>query len=398
MSGSARSPGRSGAVTLSAALIVRDEERFLDDCLDSLSGWVDEVVVVDTGSQDRTRDIARSRGARLLRHRWRDDFAAARNVALDACNGDWILYIDADERVIGGLPESVQAQLANPGIVGLTVKFRPVTGFTFYREPRLFRRHEEIRFRGLIHETHLPDLYQLAARERRVIEHSELELHHLGYDGDISHKHPRNLPLLEARVREDPGHVYSWWHLGQTLTALGRHGEAEAAWRQGLEVVRAARGTSIVMCLPYLALLGHQLSREDRFDADLWEEASSRFPQHPSLLWLKARHLVAQRRWDEAIPLLKLLVATDLEEQVARQFATEERLFRRWAPEALATCFFQLGRYTEAAEIYRRLEAEFPGRELTVKRQLAESRAVRVGQPSPAGTAAPAARDGPGGG
>ncbi|MEM7352348.1 MAG: glycosyltransferase [Acidobacteriota bacterium] len=378
------SSGRSGTARLSAALIVRDEERFLGDCLDSLTGVADEVVVVDTGSVDRTCDIASSRGARLLHHPWQDDFAAARNVALDACTGDWILYIDADERLTSGLPPSVRSQLEEPRIVGLTVKFRPATGFTFYREPRLFRRHEAVRFRGVIHETHLPDLYQLAARERRVIEHSELALHHLGYDGDISHKHPRNLPLLQARVRQDPGHIYSWWHLGQTLAALERHDEAETAWRQGLEVIRAAPGTSIVMCLPYLALLGHQLSHKEYFDAGLWEEALARFPGHPSLLWLKARHLVSGRRWAEAIPLLEPLVATDLEEQVARQFATEERLFRRWAPEALATSLFHLERYAEAAEIYRRLEADFPSRELAVKRQLAERRARRAAPPSPA--------------
>ncbi|MEM7588513.1 MAG: tetratricopeptide repeat protein, partial [Acidobacteriota bacterium] len=291
--------------------------------------------------------------------------------------------IDADERVIGGLPEAVREQLANPRIVGLTVKFRPATGFTFYREPRLFRRHEKIRFRGVIHETHLPDLYEVARKERRVIEHSELELHHLGYDGDISHKHPRNLPLLEARVRADPSHVYSWWHLGQTLAALERYDEAEAAWRQGLEVVRGHEGSPSVGCLPYLALLGHGLSHRGTFDPALWEEAMARYPDHPTLAWLAARHRIDGRQWHEAIPWLERLVATDLDEPVARQFATEERLFQDWAPSSLALCYFHLGRYEEAAELYRRLEAKRPSRELEIKRQLAERRARHIAK-SPA--------------
>ena len=84
---------------VTAALIVRDEERFLAGCLASLAGRVDEIVVADTGSVDRTREIALEHGARLIEHRWADDFAAARNVALDAASGDWILYVDADERL-----------------------------------------------------------------------------------------------------------------------------------------------------------------------------------------------------------------------------------------------------------------------------------------------------------
>src|SRR5688500_10397342 len=80
---------------LSASLIVRNEERFLEACLRSLAGRADEIVVVDTGSTDRSRDIARDLGARVLDHEWADDFSAARNAAIDAARGAWILYIDA---------------------------------------------------------------------------------------------------------------------------------------------------------------------------------------------------------------------------------------------------------------------------------------------------------------
>ena len=77
-------------------MIVRDEEQHLPACLESIHNFVDEIVVVDTGSQDRSKDIARNYGARLFDFAWRDDFAAARNVALEQSRGAWILYIDAD--------------------------------------------------------------------------------------------------------------------------------------------------------------------------------------------------------------------------------------------------------------------------------------------------------------
>ncbi|MGO9882155.1 MAG: glycosyltransferase family 2 protein, partial [Solirubrobacteraceae bacterium] len=99
------------SVMLSGALIVRDESRVLSDCLASIREIVDEIVVVDTGSVDDSVEIARRYGARVIHHPWRDDFAQARNAALDAARGEWILYIDADERLSGGDRASVEQLL-----------------------------------------------------------------------------------------------------------------------------------------------------------------------------------------------------------------------------------------------------------------------------------------------
>ena len=382
--------------SLAAALIVRDEEHFLPDCLASLEAVVDEVVVVDTGSRDRSCEIAERAGARLLHHEWAADFAAARNVGLDACQSDWILYIDADERVVGGDGPAFRSQLEDDMVVGLTVRFRPATGYTVYREPRVFRRHPEVRFRGVIHETHLPDLYRLAQRERKVVQHSELALDHLGYDGDVSHKHLRNLPLLRARVREDPDHIYSWWHLGQTLAALGRAEEAVDAWQEGLKVARKSPGAQAARYLPHLALLEYEGAEGERFDEELWQEAVRFAPGHPLLLWIRIKHRMRAGRWADAIVDLETLVATPFEEEVARQFAADERLFQAAAPEALATCLFRIGRFDRAEELYRQLAELVPGREFEVKRDLAAIRARRVSDGPPARGGEPGEGDGTG--
>src|SRR5437764_1210688 len=96
-------------------MIVRDEARALPDCLGSLAGYLDEGVVVDTGSQDRTREIAVAAGARVYDVPWADDFAAARNAALERASGDWILYIDADERLRVPADGALQSLLDDPG-------------------------------------------------------------------------------------------------------------------------------------------------------------------------------------------------------------------------------------------------------------------------------------------
>src|SRR5262245_37269575 len=124
-------------VRLSAALIVRDEEAHLADCLATVSRIADEIVVVDTGSRDCTPDIARAYGARVVARPWADDFSQARNAALECATGAWILYVDADERV--ALTGPLEDVLDNPAALAARVRFRAARQLTPYREHRLFR-------------------------------------------------------------------------------------------------------------------------------------------------------------------------------------------------------------------------------------------------------------------
>src|SRR2546422_7468048 len=98
--------------SVSACIIARDEERRLPGCLGSVS-FCDEVVVVDGGSQDSTVELARAAGAKVVEHPWRG-FGAARNVAIDNAAGDWILEVDADERVSPALRAQIEAFVAEP--------------------------------------------------------------------------------------------------------------------------------------------------------------------------------------------------------------------------------------------------------------------------------------------
>ncbi len=87
---------KKSAPSIAAALIVRDEARSIVRCLESVRSWVDHIVVLDTGSQDDTVDLARGCGAQLYQLDWPDNFSIARNHALDLADADWNLIIDAD--------------------------------------------------------------------------------------------------------------------------------------------------------------------------------------------------------------------------------------------------------------------------------------------------------------
>jgi tetratricopeptide (TPR) repeat protein len=362
-----------GEVLLSAALIVRDEGKFLAGCLESIAGFVDEAVVVDTGSVDRSREIALDHGARVADYAWQGDFSAARNHALDLARGQWILYIDADERVSVGNRTELEPLLREPRIAACTVRFRPVTGFTRYREYRLFRNRPDLRFRGVIHETHVPALNQLCVREGMRIAHSRVCIDHHGYDGDQSHKHPRNLPLLRARLEVDPFHVYSWCHLGGTLAGMGDAAGAEEAWRQAVTIVRERPVRTIIDSAPYCDLLRCLLARGER-PVDLATEALQFFPSNLTLQWLYARTLIEAERYSEAIPVLEGLLAADPEAGEGFTIAHDVRIFGHFAFEALGLCAFRLGRFADSARWYGSAEKAAPEPlENRTKRMLAES-------------------------
>jgi hypothetical protein len=152
--------------TVTACVIASDEERRLPACLESL-GFCDQIVVIDGGSCDRTREVARAGGAEVVENPW-PGFAAQRNVALDHARGDWVLEIDADERVDAALAASIRAMLAAPpaGVRMAALPMRdvflgrplgPSARYPRYRH-RLFRRgafrHDESR---TVHEGLWPD-------------------------------------------------------------------------------------------------------------------------------------------------------------------------------------------------------------------------------------------------
>src|SRR5205085_8376459 len=126
-----------------------------------------------------------------------EDFSAARNAALDRCRGDWILYIDADERLAPVSRGTVEELLVDAPEVAFRLLLSPFVGATPYREYRLWRNDPRIRFEGVIHEKVVPSIHAVADADGRSIGICDLLLTHVGYEGDQTRKHRRNLPLPE---------------------------------------------------------------------------------------------------------------------------------------------------------------------------------------------------------
>ncbi|MDA8358198.1 MAG: glycosyltransferase [Actinomycetota bacterium] len=336
---------------LSAALIVRDESDVLADCLDSIRDVVDEIVVVDTGSVDESIEIARSFGARVLHHSWRDDFAESRNIALDAALGEWILYIDADERLSRGSRADVERLLMNAQEVAFRVLLRPDLQSTPYLEYRLWRSDPRIRFQGKIHEKVTPAIAEVAVADRRPITDCDLLLTHVGYEGDQDYKHRRNLPLLRAQLEREPDNLFNQHHLSRVLRGLGENEEAARVLEGAVELARR-RPEDELGVLSFTDLIRLRRECGESVDA-LLAEARHLYPMNKLLWWIEATVGISAGRYLDALVLLDALLAVDLVLLPTEGPAYDARIFGEYAHEARGVCLFRLGRYVEAVEAFR---------------------------------------------
>ena len=366
---------------LTAALIVRDEAEHLDACLVSLRDVVDEIVVVDTGSVDATPDLARAHGARVEHHAWADDFAAARNRSLDLARGEWILYVDADERVRADDPAALRDALTrSTGAVALRVPFVPRVGWTPYREFRMWRHRDDVRFVNSMHETIVPAIQSVVTREGLRIEPFDLlSIEHFGYEGDQARKHARDEPMLRSAIRATPDRTYLYDHLARVYEGVGDSERAIATWERGIEVARTRDASHPDDRLVYIGLLFHLLAAEqvdERF-GKLAAETEQRFPGIPTVQLATARYEFAVGHPRRAIPRLEALVAYDVTAAIDTGSSYDRRVFGEWAWDLLGLCRFQLGDDEGAAAAFRRAEEADPAVEAyRVRRRLAEARAT----------------------
>jgi hypothetical protein len=360
---------------VTAALIVRDEAKFIEGCLSSLADVVDEIVLVDTGSTDDTIDRAQRFPIKLRHFEWGEDFSAARNYAIEQSSGDWILYIDADERLEICDPAAWHAALGDRSKAGWKLRFYPRVDWTPYTELRLFRNDPRIRFSGVIHERIHDSVDQVCRSDYLTVGRCTSAIRHLGYEGSVRHKISRNVRLLRDYLTRDPSRVYCWWHLGQMLLIDGDEGGAADAWRKGIEAARMAGGERPSSdAMPYFSLLLLEHSRGTKID-ELLAEAVDAFPGHLALRWLACRYAVERGEFLAATESLEELAAIDPDTFIDTSLSYDRRLFSYLAPETLALALLRLGRFREAAQWYRRAAANASDpRSCEIKASLAEAK------------------------
>ena len=380
---------------VSLCLIAKNEEGNLATCLPSAADLVDEMIVVDTGSTDRTKEVAASLGARVFDFAWQDSFAAARNESLRHASGDWVLWLDADEhfdddnrakfralrtRLDGEDAAYVMAQRSTPE--------NALDSATEVYQVRLFRNHPAIRWSYRVHEQILPAL----RRAGHPVHWTGIGIAHTGYlDPALRRqKNERNLRLLLLEEREQPDDSFTLFNLGWVYQEMGQ--PARALDYLQCSLAGCAPGDSLVRKLYALMVHGHQrLGRpEDALAA--CRAGRARCPDDVELLFLEGMLLQERGDLEGAVGRLRQVLAAPPAEYfasldaalrgyrtrhhlgvLARQRGRPEEAEAEWqaalaeqpdytpARLGLAELYLDQGRHADTEEALARLPADAPG-------------------------------------
>ena len=246
-------------------MIVRNEAKDLPGLLKNISDFADEIIVVDTGSKDKTRKIAkRHPKVSLFHHVWSDDFSHARNISLSHAKGDWILVLDADERIEN--PDVLPSMLSKADVDAYDVRIHnlqppgSITNVEISRLPRLFR-NKGYQYEGIIHEQISPSLLRKEAKRSL----GDLAIIHHGYQretvqGNVQ-RYDRNLSLLRKQLEKTPDDYYYLYH----LALMYKKTDINKA-KESFERVLRVGNTSIpeaLLCQIHMRLAQIALEQED---------------------------------------------------------------------------------------------------------------------------------------
>lgn len=215
-------------VSFGVFILTRDSSANIQAALNSVSPFVNQIVVVDTGSLDDTASKAIRSGAEVYFFEWIDDFSAARNYALQLLHTDWVLMLDSDE-LLSNFDSNLFSQIAsNPSLGGINLVINNSLSndgeqtLKSHRYTRIFRNHPKLRFTGRIHE----QIRSSIEAEGFNIYESDFSILHLGYDSYNEEKNKRNLQLLTHDSIDNPNDDWLRFHLAETHFAAGRFDEA----------------------------------------------------------------------------------------------------------------------------------------------------------------------------
>lgn len=368
-------------------MIVQNEEHHLPRCLDSLKHISTECFFTDTGSSDRTPEIARTYGATVLHARWQDDFAHARNISLPLASTEWVLCLDADEYVTQGLEEllnylpKVHKSISR---LRITIENRYGEGIeesVISRPVRLFRAHQGYRYVGRVHEQLvrsspsklvLDEVADMNKSETYTDEQSQLIeteplaplcLIHDGYLASTiakEHKPRRNLKLIERELQDDPKQPFHLYNLGVTYCQLGQIEQAIEAFSESLRLTELLAPYRSTLVRDYAkTLVGSE--RYDEAHAILTVERQ-RYPSYADLHLLYGETLELQGLEERAYQ--SYARATDCREGIDRvghsdgdstldaSYVTEAGSNSYRAYTAMARLAQKRGFFKESAHLY----------------------------------------------
>jgi len=348
---------------ISLCMIVRDEEAHIGDCLKSVRPYVDEIVVVDTGSTDRTPEIARSLGARVIEISWPESFSAARNVSLEQATGDWIFWMDADDILSPESGEALRrcAEEADDKVMGFIAQVHCPAGpgeegETVVDHVKLFRNRPDLRFELRIHEQILPSLRRAGGEIARA----PIHVVHAHYDHSPEGQHrkrERDRRLLELDLAENPEHPFVHFNVG--MTALHEKDYLRAITHLRKSIDLSAPQDSQVRKAYALLASAYRATGQAQEALRVCQEGRNIYPDDAELLFNEA--LAWQQAGDLGEAERSFLRLLSLKPQGDYLASVDVGIFSYKARHNLGAVYEQRGKTEEAEACWRQVLAEEPG-------------------------------------
>ena len=289
---------------ISLCMIVKNEEKQLENCLRSITPYVDEIIVMDTGSTDNTIEIAKKYRAKVYEMEWMGDFSYARNQSMQYAEGEWVLVLDADESVMewdDNLRDILQKTKYDAFTYEM-IQQKETVGF-HHTVMRLFRNHINIQYKGKIHEQVMKNGKPLKEEE---VGHINGKILHVGYHEDVveeKEKDKRNLSLLLQELKEHPNDILVHFHLANQYVKIEDYMRAMYHYK----IATQNKQNKEVMKSSILKMIWSLYKLERFYEMfTLLEEGKRMFPDYTDLYYTHAEVLEQVGHEEEAIVLYQM--------------------------------------------------------------------------------------------
>lgn len=292
--------------TLSLCMITKNEEKNIKACLESMINIADEIIIVDTGSTDKTVEIAKSYGAKVFNHKWSNDFSEARNISLEKATKDWIIVLDGDEVLPQEDGKKLKHLINTTSMEALYLRLENIVDNKSLGDAvvlRVFRNNKSYRFRNKMHEQVIFSIEEYAGKDK--IQATNLRILHYGYDHKIYNmedKQKRNLKILESYPEEERD-GYFYYAIGNEYSRANDIKKSLDMYYKGLEYANNYYPNLLPSYLPYLILnISKSLSILKKYDEaiNVLSEFKKKYPNFRDLYFLQCLYYIEIGKTTEA--------------------------------------------------------------------------------------------------
>ena len=251
---------------LSVCIIAKNEALIIGRCLESIKPAADEIVVVDTGSEDNTIRIAESCGAQVISSDWRDDFSYSRNISIKHAKGDWILWLDADDIVpLESIPKIKKLKQEKPDkVFGMVVRNQKPNGTgTEFVQARMFPNHSSILFERPIHEQVMPSALRLGMK----MVNTDVVIEHYGYavPEEMKKKAQRNVSLLLKEAEKTEHDPFLLIEIADSYSIMEEQENAKVWYERVIKIPECEKRFPVIASQAYYGL-GNIGNKSEEYD------------------------------------------------------------------------------------------------------------------------------------